>query len=37
MLVLEKLIESGFKPKRGILVGFGMDEELGGHRVSFKR
>ncbi|CAE6427926.1 unnamed protein product [Rhizoctonia solani] len=27
MITLEKLIESGFKPKRGILVGFGIDEE----------
>jgi Gly-Xaa carboxypeptidase len=30
MVTLEKLIEKGFKPKRGILVGFGMDEEASG-------
>ncbi|CUA77617.1 Gly-Xaa carboxypeptidase [Rhizoctonia solani] len=30
MVTLERLIESGFKPKRGILVGFGMDEEASG-------
>ncbi|CEL57390.1 Gly-Xaa carboxypeptidase [Rhizoctonia solani AG-1 IB] len=30
MVALEKLIESGFKPKRGILVGFGIDEESTG-------
>ncbi|KAG8683469.1 hypothetical protein FRC11_013534 [Ceratobasidium sp. 423] len=30
LVALEKLIESGFKPKRGILVGFGMDEEASG-------
>ncbi|CAE6471865.1 unnamed protein product [Rhizoctonia solani] len=30
LVTLEKLIESGFKPKRGILVGFGMDEEASG-------
>ncbi|CAE6428447.1 unnamed protein product [Rhizoctonia solani] len=30
MIALEKLIESGFKPKRGILVGFGIDEESTG-------
>ena len=34
MVTLEKLIESGFKPKRGILVGFGMDEEASGLHVS---
>ncbi|KAG8689824.1 hypothetical protein FRC11_000339 [Ceratobasidium sp. 423] len=38
MITLEKLIESGFKPKRGILVGFGIDEEstglYGAHRIS---
>ncbi|CAE6427932.1 unnamed protein product [Rhizoctonia solani] len=30
LVTLERLIESGFKPKRGILVGFGMDEEASG-------
>ncbi|KEP54141.1 gly-Xaa carboxypeptidase [Rhizoctonia solani 123E] len=30
MIALERLIEGGFKPKRGILVGFGMDEEASG-------
>ncbi|CAE7137047.1 unnamed protein product [Rhizoctonia solani] len=30
MVTLERLIESGFKPKRGILVGFGIDEESTG-------
>ncbi|QRV91202.1 Gly-Xaa carboxypeptidase [Ceratobasidium sp. AG-Ba] len=30
MVTLEKLIEKGFKPKRGILVGFGIDEEASG-------
>ncbi|CAE6428432.1 unnamed protein product [Rhizoctonia solani] len=30
LVTLEKLIESGFEPKRGILVGFGMDEEASG-------
>ncbi|KAH7345332.1 carboxypeptidase S [Rhizoctonia solani] len=30
MITLEKLIERGFKPKRGILVGFGIDEESTG-------
>ncbi|KAF8707397.1 carboxypeptidase s, partial [Rhizoctonia solani] len=34
MITLEKLIESGFKPKRGILVGFGIDEESTGLYVS---
>ncbi|KAF8609703.1 carboxypeptidase S [Ceratobasidium sp. AG-I] len=27
MVALEKLIEKGFEPRRGILVGFGIDEE----------
>ena len=35
MVTLEKLIEKGFKPKRGILVGFGIDEEASGLYVSF--
>ncbi|KAL5641591.1 hypothetical protein ACGC1H_001910 [Rhizoctonia solani] len=30
MVTLERLIESGFKPKRGILIGFGIDEESTG-------
>ncbi|KAG9073480.1 hypothetical protein FS749_015124 [Ceratobasidium sp. UAMH 11750] len=30
MVTLEKLIEKGFKPRRGILVGFGIDEEASG-------
>ncbi|CAE6463393.1 unnamed protein product, partial [Rhizoctonia solani] len=30
MVTLEKLIEHGFNPKRGILVGFGIDEESTG-------
>ncbi|KAG9073696.1 hypothetical protein FS749_014778 [Ceratobasidium sp. UAMH 11750] len=30
MVALEKLIEKGFKPRRGILVGFGIDEEASG-------
>ncbi|KAB5587296.1 Gly-Xaa carboxypeptidase [Ceratobasidium theobromae] len=30
MVALEKLIEKGFKPKRGILVGLGFDEEISG-------
>ncbi|CAE6506079.1 unnamed protein product [Rhizoctonia solani] len=30
MVALEKLIEHGFEPKRGILVGFGIDEESTG-------
>ncbi|KAF8761518.1 carboxypeptidase s [Rhizoctonia solani] len=30
LVTLERLIESGFKPKRGILVGSGMDEEASG-------
>ncbi|KAG8770390.1 hypothetical protein FRC12_004298 [Ceratobasidium sp. 428] len=30
LVTLEKLIEKGFKPKRGILVGFGIDEEASG-------
>lgn len=34
MVTLEKLIEKGFKPKRGILVGFGIDEEASGLYVS---
>lgn len=33
MVTLEKLIERGFKPKRGILVGFGIDEEASGLEV----
>jgi Gly-Xaa carboxypeptidase len=34
MVTLEKLIEKGFNPKRGILVGFGIDEEASGPYVS---
>lgn len=30
MVALEKLIEKGFKPRRGILAGFGIDEEASG-------
>ncbi|KAG9088742.1 hypothetical protein FRC07_012475, partial [Ceratobasidium sp. 392] len=30
LIALEKLIEKGFKPRRGILVGFGIDEEASG-------
>ncbi|QRV91200.1 Gly-Xaa carboxypeptidase [Ceratobasidium sp. AG-Ba] len=30
MLTLEKLIDKGFKPRRGILIGFGVDEETSG-------
>ncbi|KAB5587639.1 Gly-Xaa carboxypeptidase [Ceratobasidium theobromae] len=30
MVALEKLIEKGFKPRRGILVGLGFDEEISG-------
>ncbi|QRV76367.1 Gly-Xaa carboxypeptidase [Ceratobasidium sp. AG-Ba] len=30
MLTLEKLIDKGFKPRRGILVGLGIDEESSG-------
>jgi Gly-Xaa carboxypeptidase len=30
MITLENLIEKGFKPKRGILVGSGIDEEASG-------
>ncbi|KAG9119675.1 hypothetical protein FRC07_005184, partial [Ceratobasidium sp. 392] len=30
LVALEKLIEKGFKPRRGILVGFGIDEEASG-------
>ncbi|EUC53662.1 gly-Xaa carboxypeptidase [Rhizoctonia solani AG-3 Rhs1AP] len=30
MVALERLIERGFKPKRGILIGFGIDEESTG-------
>ena len=31
----ETLIKNGFEPRRGIVLAFGFDEEIGGNQVCF--